>query len=62
MNEDILVKVINLTKSAIESNNKLLEVNKRLIDMNIKKSKITSITVVITVIIIALFLLALYCI
>lgn len=60
MNDDLLTTIIHLTNDVIVNNNKLLEINKELIEMNIKKSKYACITISTTILIIAIFLLILY--
>ena len=60
MNDELLIKIIHLTNDVIINNNKLLEINKELIEMNTKKSKYVCITISTTILIIAIFLLVLY--
>ena len=60
MNDELLIKIIHLTNDVIINNNKLLEINEELIEMNTKKSKYICITISITILIIAIFLLILY--
>lgn len=60
MDNDLIIKVLELTNDVIINNNKLLEINKELIEMNIKKSKYACITIAITILIVAVFLLLLY--
>lgn len=60
MNDDLLTTIIHLTNDVIVNNNKLLEINKELIEMNIKKSKYVCITISTIVLIVAIFLLVLY--
>lgn len=59
-NEDLLLKILELTNNVIVNNNRLLEVNKELIEMNIKKSKYACITIAVAILIVAVFLLFLY--
>ncbi len=60
MDNDLIIKVLELTNDVIINNNKLLEINKELIEMNIKKSKYACVTIAITILIVAVFLLLLY--
>ena len=60
MDNDLIIKVLELTNDVIINNNKLLEINKELIELNIKKSKYACITIAITILIVAVFLLLLY--
>lgn len=60
MNDDLLTTIIHLTNDVIINNNKLLEINKELIKMNMQKSKYVCITISTTILIIAIFLLVLY--
>lgn len=60
MDDDLLIKILELTNNIIINNNKLLEVNKELIEMNVKKSKYACITIAITILIVTVFLLFLY--
>ena len=60
MNDELLIKIIHLTNDVIINNNKLLEINKELIEMNTKKSKYACVTIATTILIIAIFLLVLY--
>ena len=60
MNDELLIKIIHLTNDVIINNNKLLEINKELIEMNTKKSKYACVTISTTILIIAIFLLVLY--
>lgn len=60
MDDDLLIKILELTNNIIINNNKLLEINKELIEMNVKKSKYACITIAITILIVAVFLLFLY--
>lgn len=60
MNDELLITIIHLTNDVIINNNKLLEINKELIEMNTKKSKYICITISTTILIIAIFLLILY--
>ena len=60
MNDELLIKIIHLTNDVIVNNNKLLEINKELIEMNIKKSKYTCITISTIAVIVSIFLLFLY--
>lgn len=60
MDNDLIIKVLELTNDVIINNNKLLDINKELIEMNIKKSKYACITIAITILIVAVFLLLLY--
>ena len=60
MDNDLIIKVLELTNDVIINNNKLLEINKELIEMNIKKRKYACITIAITILIVAVFLLLLY--
>ena len=60
MNDDLLTTIIHLTNDVIVNNNKLLEINKELIKMNMKKSKYACVTITATILIIAIFLLVLY--
>ena len=60
MDNDLIIKVLELTNDVIINNNKLLEINKELIEMNIKKSKYACITIAITILIVVVFLLLLY--
>ena len=60
MNDDLLTTIIHLTNDVIVNNNKLLEINKELIKMNMQKSKYVCITITTTILIIAIFLLVLY--
>ena len=60
MDNDLIIKVLELTNDVIINNNKLLEINKELVEMNIKKSKYACITIAITILIVAVFLLLLY--
>lgn len=60
MNDELLIKIIHLTNDVIINNNKLLEINKELIEMNTKKSKYACVTITATILIIVIFLLVLY--
>ena len=60
MNDELLIKIIHLTNDVIINNNKLLEINKELIEMNTKKSKYTCITISTIAVIVSIFLLFLY--
>ena len=60
MNDELLTTIIHLTNDVIVNNNKLLEINKELIEMNTKKSKYACITILSTILIVAIFLLVLY--
>lgn len=60
MNDELLIKIIHLTNDVIINNNKLLEINKELIEMNTKKSKYACVTITTTILIVFIFLLILY--
>ena len=60
MDNELLLKVLDLTNNIIVNNNKLLELNKELIEMNTKKSKYACITMAVAILIVAIFLLFLY--
>ena len=60
MNDELLIKIIHLTNDVIINNNKLLEINKELIEMNTKKSKYACVTIATTILIVFIFLLILY--
>lgn len=60
MDNELLLKVLDLTNNIIVNNNRLLEVNKELIEMNTKKSKYACITIAVAILIVAVFLLFLY--